>query len=61
MRANLPIRKTAQDLRLPPHLAEYERERQAFSWAGREMFMVAMGRGFARWQTLSTLALSLAQ
>jgi acetyl-CoA synthetase len=34
MRANLTIRKTAQDLRLPPHLADYARERQVFSWSG---------------------------
>lgn len=34
MRANLTIRKTAQDLRMPPHLADYARERAAFSWAG---------------------------
>ena len=33
MRANLTIRKSAQDLRLPPHLADYTREWQAFSWA----------------------------
>lgn len=34
MRANLTIRKTPQDLRLTPHLADYARERQAFSWTG---------------------------
>lgn len=26
------IRKTAHDLRVKPHLADYEAERQAFNW-----------------------------
>ena len=34
MRETLFIRKRAQDLRVPPHLADYAQERRSFSWAG---------------------------
>jgi len=48
------IRKTAADLRVPPNLADYERERREFSWPvpGRELAAQAGGGLNIAWQAV---------